>query len=200
MKHLLFTLLFLAIGSALPSYGQATERKTLFAVKTNMLYDLALTPNLELEVPIGSRWSVNAEYQYGWWLKKNTFCWQIESGGLEGRYWLGDRQKHPVLGGWFVGLFAGGGIYDFQLKKDQGYQGEFYIMMGASGGYTTSIARNLNLEFSLGVGALVTDYRHYHVIDNELIKQGVDMKYKALLPLKAKVSLVWLIKGKGGKK
>ena len=174
-----------------------TSRRTLFAVKTNLLYDLALTPNLELEIPIGRRWSINAEYQYGWWLRKNnTFCWQIEAGGLEGRYWLGNREKRDVLTGWFVGLFSSGGMYDFQLKKDEGRQGEFYIMAGASAGYALPIARNLHMEFSTGFGALVTNYRRYRVIDDELIKQGKSMKYKALLPLKAKISLVWTIKGK----
>lgn len=59
----------------------------LFALKTNLLFDLALTPNIELEVPIGKRWSVNGEFMRGWWLNKsNTFCWQVESFGLEGRY------------------------------------------------------------------------------------------------------------------
>lgn len=178
----------------------AGSSKVLFALKTNLLYDLALTPNIEVEVPIGRRWSINAEYQYGWWHRKdNTFCWQIEAGGLEGRYWLGNRQERPVLSGWFVGLFAGGGMYDFQLEKDAGYQGEFYIMMGASAGYVKPIGRNLHLEFSAGVGALVTDYRHYHVINDELIKQGLSMKYKAFLPIKAKVSLVWLLHGKNKK-
>lgn len=180
-----------------PSVALPATRRTLFAVKTNLLYDLALTPNLELEIPIGRRWSINAEYQYGWWLRKdNTFCWQIEAGGLEGRYWLGNREKRDVLTGWFVGFFSSGGMYDFQLKKDEGRQGEFYIMAGASAGYALPIARNLHMEFSTGFGALVTNYRRYRVIDDELIKQGKSMKYKAVLPLKAKISLVWTIKGK----
>lgn len=46
---------------------QKGERKLMIAVKTNLLYDLALTPNLELELPIGRHWSINVEYQYGWW-------------------------------------------------------------------------------------------------------------------------------------
>lgn len=170
------------------------NRKLLFAIKTNLLYDLAMTPNLEVEVPIGKHWSINAEYQYGWWLRNdNSFCWQLESGGVEGRYWFGDRENKRQLTGWFAGVFVGGGMFDFQLKKDEGYQGEFYILGGASGGYAMPLNRHFNLEFSVGLGYIMTDYRRYNVIDNELIKQGRTMRYQSILPAKAKVSLVWLL-------
>lgn len=32
-----------------------SRRRPLFAVKTNLLFDAALMPNIELEVPIGKR-------------------------------------------------------------------------------------------------------------------------------------------------
>ena len=42
-----------------------TERKAprrpFIALKTNLLFDLALMPNIEAEVPIGNRWSVNVK-------------------------------------------------------------------------------------------------------------------------------------------
>lgn len=37
--------------------------KTILAVKNNLLYDIALAPNIEIEVPIGRQWSLNAEYK-----------------------------------------------------------------------------------------------------------------------------------------
>jgi hypothetical protein len=179
------------------------ERKSLFAVKTNLLYDLALTPGIELEIPLGRRWSVNAEYAGGWWLKEDwSFCWQILSVGLEGRYWLGDRTQKPLLTGWFVGAFAGGGYYDFQLEKDKGAQGEFYIMAGVSAGYAHRLWKDLRMEYSLGAGYFTMDYRRYtvHADDRELIKYGPEKRYSALMPLKAKVSLVWLLHYKTKKK
>ena len=70
------------------------ESKTVLAVKNNLLYDLALAPNLEVEIPVGKRWSLNAEYKCPWWLNsKHDFCYQLLSGGVEGRCWLGNRQK-----------------------------------------------------------------------------------------------------------
>ncbi|WP_394369748.1 DUF3575 domain-containing protein, partial [Bacteroides propionicigenes] len=40
--------------------GIATHTRPLFALKTNLLFDAALMPNIELELPIGKRWSLNA--------------------------------------------------------------------------------------------------------------------------------------------
>ncbi len=74
-------------------------------MKNNLLYDLALAPNLEVEIPVGKRWSLNAEYKCPWWLNsKHDFCYQLLSGGVEGRCWLGNRQKRNRLTGHFIGL------------------------------------------------------------------------------------------------
>lgn len=170
----------------------AKEKRPLFAVKTNLLSDIAITPNLELEIPIGKRWSINVEYQYAWWLNNNyTGCWQIESGGVEARYWFGDRAKRNVLTGWFAGVAASGGMYDFQLKNDEGNQGEYYTA-GFTGGYVMPIIRNLNLEFSVGLGYVISDYKNYTVTDGVLFKTS-DERFQSLFPTKAKISLVWVI-------
>lgn len=180
---------------------EATSRlRPLFALKTNMLFDAALMPNIEIEVPIGKRWSVNGEYMFPWWLLKNDrYCLEILSGGLEGRYWLGstrNREHREVLIGHFVGLYVGGGKYDLQWKES-GYQGEFFIAAGLSYGWATRIARNLHLEFNIGIGLLRTDYRHYHAQDNyRTLMWQENGNYTWFGPTKAKISLVWLLNRK----
>lgn len=189
-----------SLGAQENSLPADTSRPVLLALKTNLLFDLALTPNLELEVPIGKRWSVNAEGMGAWWLRNNnSFCWQIEAGGVEGRYWFGNRDKRPLLTGWFAGAFASGGRYDFQLKQDAGYQGKFFALAGVSAGYAMPVARNLHLEFSAGIGYIVTDYHHYHVVDGILMVQDGGMRFSSLVPAKAKVSLVWVMGHKAKK-
>ena len=50
-----------------------------FALKTNLLFDLAFAPNIELELPFGksNRWSLNVEWIFPWWLIDNDkFCFQ----------------------------------------------------------------------------------------------------------------------------
>ncbi|MCD7923333.1 MAG: DUF3575 domain-containing protein [Bacteroides sp.] len=180
------------------------EKRPYLALKTNLLFDAALMPNIELEVPIGKRWSVNGEYIFPWWLiDGDKYALQILMGGLEGRYWLGNRKNYEILTGHSLGLYAGCGKYDLQWKKN-GYQGEFFIAAGISYGWATRIARNLHLELNIGIGVLRTDYRHYHARDNyQTLIWEENGKYTWFGPTKAKISLVWLLNrkaktGKGG--
>ncbi len=179
------------------------DKKPLFAIKTNLLYDIALMPSIELEVPIGERWSVAGEWIFPWWITKdNGNALQMLSGQVEGRYWFGERATKPQLTGWFAGLYAGGGLYDLQWKNN-GYQGEFYIAAGLSGGFAHTINKSgsLRMEYSLGVGYLNTEYRYYEGMqNNEYLVWQHDGKYTWFGPTKAKVSLVWMINKRGGKR
>ena len=173
------------------------------ALKTNMLFDIALIPNIEVEVPVGKCWSLNGELMFPWWLFDNDkYCMQILSGGLETRYWLDNKKKRNILTGHFAGLYAGGGKYDLHWKEN-GYQGEFFIAAGISYGYAKRISRNLHLEFNLGIGVLRTYYKHYHANDNHqtLLWQN-NGRYTWFGPTKAKISLAWILnhKVKGGVK
>lgn len=174
--------------------AQQPAKIPILALKTNLLFDAAMIPNMEVEVPLGRRWSVNGEYMFPWWLlKDDKYCLQILAGGLEGRYWLGNRKKRPVLTGHFLGFYAGGGKYDLQWERD-GYQGEFFIASGLSYGYAHRIARNLRLEYSVGIGLLRTGYRHYHARDNyQVLLWQNDGNYTWLGPTKIKISLVWTL-------
>ena len=194
------TLTFLQSGKTM--YPQrnpvaaSCRRRPLLALKTNLLFDAALMPNVEIEVPVGKRWSVNGEYAFPWWqFDRGKYCMQVLMGGLEGRYWLGrkSREDREVLTGHFLGLYAGGGKYDLQWGE-KGYQGEFFIAAGVSYGWATRIARHLHLEFNIGIGLLRTDYRHYHARDNyQTLLWQENGKYTWFGPTKAKISLVWLL-------
>ena len=60
------------------------SHKVMVALKNNMIYDLALAPNVEVEFSTGKRWSLNTEYKCPWWLNsRNGFCYQLLSGGVE---------------------------------------------------------------------------------------------------------------------
>ncbi len=178
--------------------------KPLFALKTNLLFDIATLINLELEIPIGSRWSIAAEYIFPWWITDNHEAdskrnrTQLLNGNLEGRYWLGDRSSRSILTGWFVGLYTGAGSYDFE-RSAEGYQGEFFLAAGLCGGYAHTInrAENLRLEYSLGIGYLSTDYQYYHAeFCNNGYWHAIEQRsgrYWWLGPSRARVSLSWLI-------
>lgn len=160
--------------------------------KNNLLYDIALAPNIEIEVPIGRQWSLNAEYKCPWWSDSSKeICYQLLSGGIESRFWLGNRTRRRQLTGHFIGLYAEGGIYDFQYKGD-GYQGKYYGAAGFSYGYSIPVSRHLAFEFSLGIGYLTTKYRKYTPYEESLVWTSSG-QYNFIGPTKAKISLVWLI-------
>jgi hypothetical protein len=179
----------------------ATAIRPLFTIKTNLLYDLALTPHLGVEVPLGERFSIGAEFMRGWWLRRDwSFCWQLQAAALEGRYWFSPRMERHRSGGWFAGVFVQAGFYDFQFERTAGVQGEF-VMAGLSGGYLCPLDDAWSLEFSLGLGYLVTDYRRYTVAPthdgHELVATMPQTRLTgAPYPLKIGVSLQYTINRK----
>lgn len=171
---------------------EPVKSRTVLAVKNNLLYDLALAPNIEVEIPVGERWSLNAEYKCPWWLNsKRDFCYQLLSGGVEGRCWMGNRRERNRLTGHFIGLYAEGGTYDFQFGGD-GYQGKYYGAAGVTYGYARQLASHFSLEFSLGIGYLRTEYKKYTPYGEDIVWTNGG-RFNFIGPTKAKVSLVWLI-------
>ena len=206
---LLLSLLLFALSSPLQAQNKTEVRSPLFALKTNLLFDAATILNAEIEVPLSPRWSVGAEAIFPWWTDKDwQNAIQINSANLELKYWLGNRITRPRMTGWFLGLYAGGGLYDLEYNH-KGYQGEFFIATGLSSGFAHTINRSgtLRMEYSLGVGYLKTEYRYYEAqhssIDHQwhLIRQH-NGAHTWIGPTKLKVSLVWTInrKQKGGKR
>ena len=180
---------------------QGQEREDFLALKTNLLFDALTLVNVEIELPIGNRWSIAGEWMFPWWIgKNNDKALQILSGTVEGRYWFGDRLTKPKLTGWFAGVYVGGGIYDLQ-KDSKGYQGDFFILTGISGGFAHTInkSQTLRMEYSLGVGYLKTDYQYYKGEEaNKYLVWQNDGEYTWVGPTKAKISLVWMLGKKGG--
>lgn len=181
----------------------AKEQKPLFAIKTNLLFDLATLLNLEIEIPIGKRWSVAVEAIFPWWLSQDKQnCLQILTGTVEGRFWFPPRVvsklgKFPSMTGWFVGVYAGAGLYDIEYQS-KGYQGESILSGGLTGGYAHSIGKHLRMEYSLGVGYMQTNYIRYQARYLNLDQSWhlYNQEYGLLRwigPTKAKISLVWML-------
>ncbi|MEG3048300.1 MAG: DUF3575 domain-containing protein [Mucinivorans sp.] len=176
-------------------------QRPLFALKTNMLYDLASALNLGLEIPIGSHWSIGAEVIFPWWKNnKANMTIQLLTGTVEGRYWFGNRAGRDVLTGWNMGLYVGGGLFDFQLFDPHGIQGEFFIAAGVSGGFAHSIGRRLRLEYSVAFGYVQTNYREYDMTRGTGFGDIKVWRYpwqtnrnRWFGPTKLSVSLVWML-------
>lgn len=144
-----------------PNKKSQKQSKTIFALKTNILYDVATILNYSIEVPFcGNRFSALCYHQFPWWKwgeAKNEYCARFLSLGGELRWWINAKQR---LNGHFLGLYAESGKYDFQYKRDFCYQGEFYSA-GLSYGYSLPVGKRLNFEFSLSAGYASIPYRGY---------------------------------------
>ncbi len=176
--------------------GHIIEHKPLFALKTNLLYDLLLTPNISIEVPIDGWWSVAGEWIFAWWEdSKHRRCYECLTGEVEGRYWFEHHTREVPLRGWFVGAYAQAGYYDLE-RSSRGARGEMWGL-GFSGGYTHRLKSNLSMEYSAGVGFIDTNYNRYDEVRDckgamRLLrnKQG---QYTWWGVTKVEVSLVWML-------
>lgn len=173
----------------------------IFAVRTNLLAPLM---NVGVEVPLGNRWSVGADWYYTWawrkWFKEldMTNCLQMLAGGIDVRYWLGSRHtpdsynRRNRLWGHSVGAFFYSGYYDFEYDY-KGYQGEF-TNVGLDYVYGARIGRRhgLRMELSLGIGWIHSKAREYNVYTagGNAFRTGVVKNVNWIGPTKAGISLV----------
>lgn len=156
------------------------------ALKTNIIYDLALMPSLEVEYMIDDRWSVNAEGEVAWWRKESKHkYYQIATLSPEIRYWFKTKKRWH---GHYVGLFGGGSWYDLENGR-RGYKGKFW-KAGLSYGYMFPIGRSLSFEAGLGLGFLRTWYEEYLPIDGHYVYQQ-SSRTNWIGPVKLKFTLVW---------
>ena len=187
------------------SESQAPPVASYFALKSNLLYDALLVPNLSLEASIGSGWTLGAGGMLAWWSKdaKHRY-WRIYGGDLEIRKYFGTLSKSKPLQGHHLGIYGDFLTYDFEFGA-KGYQSKATYAAGIKYGYSHPIANRLNLDFALGIGYLHSNYKTYVPRDGCYVYQETK-KQKWLGPTQAEISLVWLLgkgntnKKKGGKK
>lgn len=183
-------------------------------VRTNMLYDALLVPNIGVEFYLGRDWSVVANWMYGWWKKdRRHWYWRVYGGDIAVRKWFGKAAKDKPLTGHHLGVYGQIFTYDFETGG-RGYMGgkpggtlwdKTNYAAGVEYGYSLPVARRLNIDFTIGVGYWGGTYHEYKPVDDCYVWQCTKQRHW-FGPTKAEVSLVWLIgrgnynKEKGGKR
>lgn len=194
-------------------YGDTLERKTIFALKTNLLYDALTLVNYSIEVPIGKNFSALYYHQFPWWRwgeGNNKYCIRFLSIGAEARWWFKPMpttkfgRKRDKLMGHFLGVYAESGKWDFEWRRKFCHQGEHWSA-GLSYGYAMPLGKYFNLELSLSLGYASIPYRKYAPSgDYEILWRDVENHgtWHYFGPTKAQISLVLPItittKKKGG--
>lgn len=183
-------------------------------IRTNMLYDALLVPNIGVEFYLGKDWSVVANWMYGWWkTDRRHWYWRAYGGDIAVRKWFGKAAKEKPLTGHHLGIYGQIFTYDFETGG-RGYMGgkpggtlwdKMNWAAGVEYGYSLPVARRLNIDFTVGVGYWGGTYYEYKPVDGCYVWQSTKQRHW-FGPTKAEVSLVWLIgrgncnKEKGGKR
>lgn len=154
MKRI-FLLLAIVVAGALQ-----TARAQDVAVKTNLLADAFLSPNLGIEIGLAPKWSLDVSGQFNAWTLSHGRRWKHWLVQPEARYWFCE-----ALGGHFLGFHALTGQYnvghidtgfkflgtDFSNFKHHRYQG-WFGGLGVAYGYSWLLGKHWNLEAELGIG------------------------------------------------
>ena len=178
------------------------ERRYLFALRTNLLYDVVLIPNIGLELSLGKRWTIGADWFYTWFSSDNHHrYWQAYGGYLTLRRYFGRgsnlEAQSSNFTGHHLGIYGLGMTYDVEWGG-RGYQAaRFGFGGGVEYGYSASLSRCLKLDFTLGVGFQDGEYKEYDPIDDHYVWQSTHKRHW-WGPTKAEVSLKWLLGKKGG--
>ena len=178
----------------------------LLAVSTNLLGELAMvtgpihfTPNIAVELPLGQKWSILAEYTFPWWLSRdNSQAWQILKWDIGARWWFSSHNPcRPMdcLRGHFLGIDLSAGYYDIE-PSHRGWQGEFQLA-GLEYGYSWAFGDHWRLEANIGAGIMLSHYRQYHAdaADEHLVFTNSG-RLTWLGPTKAGISIKYLFSRK----
>ena len=198
-----------------PAGGELTfPRPFYMALRTNLLYDALLVPNVGLEFYLGGGWSAEGWWTYAWWKRdRRHWYWRVYGGSLTLRRWFGRRAAEKPLTGHHAGVYGQWVTYDFETGGRGQMGGEpggdiwdrASFGAGLEYGYALPIGRRLNLDFVAGLGYLGGTYYEYEPEDDCYVWQATK-KRRYVGPTKLEVTLMWLVgrgnvnKGKGGKR
>ena len=168
------------------------------ALKTNLLHDAILTPDIGIEISIGKRWSLSAEGVYAWWSKNEHHrYWRIYGGWIEFRGWLGQKTLERALTGHHIGIYTSMLTYDFEFGGKGWQSPDFTYGAGISYGHSWGINRRLNIDISVRLGYSTGKLIKYHPqCGTYVCTSHTTHRYLGITGLE--VTLVWF-PGKGAK-
>lgn len=141
---------------------------TVVGLKTNLLYDALLSPDLGLEIGLSRKLTLDLSGSFNLW-KVEGRSWKHWQAQPELRYWLCQRFSGHFIGvEAHVGQFNVGNIgfgldllgTDFGKPRDRRYQG----WQGGGGltyGYAWVVSEHWNVEAELGLGYSYIKYDAY---------------------------------------
>lgn len=166
------------------------------AVKTNLLYWATSTPNLGAEFGLGNRTTLDVSFGYNPWTLNRAENRKLRHVLVmpEFRYWLCESFRGHFFGlhtGYTYYNISGVGIPFHSGTRGNRYQG-WATGVGISYGYSWVLGRRWNLEATVGLGYVYTDYKKYDCVTcgDYLGRQSRHF----FMPTKAGITLIYRIK------
>lgn len=194
-----------AVCALLLLLASATGKAQNLALKTNLLYDAVLIPNVGVEVSLGKQWTASADWFYTWFSSDSRHrYWQGYGGYLTVRRYFANHSTlntpHSTFPtGHHLGAYVLGMTYDVEWGG-RGYQADhFGFGAGVEYGYAMPIGSQLLLDFSIGIGFQDGEYKEYEPVGDRYVWQATRQRHW-FGPTKAEVTLKWVLGKKGGGK
>lgn len=182
-------------------YYPETQHAAL-QLRTNALYDLALCPNIGIEVQTDIGLALTADYIGAWWNSPSRNRYYSNYGLQAGlRYYVSDRKKGLPYARHHIDLYGQMATYDFEFGG-KGYMSRNLDMtwgIGAGYGYTLPLSERFSIDFMVGFGYLRSRYLIYHPSGEIYVPE----RYKVLDyfgPTRLEATLVWNINKKNNDK
>ena len=189
LRTLLFAAFIMVAGL---SYS---ERKA--DIKTNLIPDAALSPNLGLEFKLAKKWSLDLTGELNLW-SFDEHKWKHWLVQPEARYWFCEPFVksflgiHAIGGEFNVGKINNGINFlgtDFSKLRDYRYEG-WAAGGGIAYGYALPLSKHFNMEFEIGVGYVYVKYKKFSCA--ECSRELGDGHHNYFGPTKAAINLVYL--------
>ncbi len=168
-------------------------------LRSNGLYDLALCPNIgiEIQTDLGLSWQL--DYIGAWWNSPSrnrffsNYAFQTEI-----RYYLASPKITFPYTGHHVGLYGQMITYDFEFGGT-GYQSrdlDYTFGIGASYGYSFPLSKRWSLDLTIGLGYFQSRYDEYDPREIYGEKHFIHKETRRLKfwgPTKLEATFVWNI-------
>jgi len=162
-----------------------------FALRTNLIYDALLVPNLGLEWRVNENWAVKLDAGGSSWGSETGKVQKLWFVNPEVRYYMGNARRFYVgAGGNYAEYNVYKGVLGSIVSKDTGYQGSMWNV-GATVGYQLPLGRSFALDFNLGLGYTQFKYDSFEMVNEVRVKKDRDRTKNIFGPTQAGVSLVW---------
>lgn len=183
----------------IPPKFQTTENQSVkpslyLAIKSNLLFDSFVIPNIGAEIGIYKGLTISGSYYNIWLRDKAWTSWYRFEGFEAGVNWYFNKENRPFKGH-HIGIYGQLVTWDFTING-RGYLAERWAYGGGiSYGYILPIGKRFNLDFEIGIGYLGGNMHKYIPEDGHRVWQSYE-PFHWIGPTKLGITLQWLI-GRG---